>query len=268
MAFGTAERQQVQGIGNLLLAMNAHVQRDFPFALYDTGLIRRDSGLRRLDGSSRKDVHDSYNPRLRAMFHPIVDELSHRFDQTTNDYDVPGLVLDDDTFFSALVTWRATAWGFAQRLDRAQSDAERRRVAADIEANANAWATLIQAGSTWPPLSNGPELRNERCEVYGGQRPDYRRGTDVALLRGAVLVGRRLHLGLRCPAGVGPCHGSAGVAGARAGFAVRAGGGRTLDVVLARSDAADARTAGFVEVTVTSLLSPGDTVTRQVRVRL
>ena len=47
-----AKGRQVTGLGNLLLGMNAHINRDLPFVLYSIGLTAP-------DGSSRKPDHDA-----------------------------------------------------------------------------------------------------------------------------------------------------------------------------------------------------------------
>jgi hypothetical protein len=204
LAFDTGRDESVQGLGNLLLSMNAHINRDFPYILYHVGLTDE-------DGSSKKPEHDSYNPRLRAMYKPMLTELAHRFDETIDDYDVPGITADDDAFFQLLVQWRDSAWRNAVRLAEADGDAERRDVARSIEAYANTWAGLIRAGAAYPPGQDAEarKARSDRCARFGGQRRGYRRGADVArpgrvaALRGA----KRLTVRLRCPHGPGPCKG-------------------------------------------------------------
>ena len=81
----------------------------------------------------------------------MIDELSARFDDSINDYDVPGTTADDEALFGVLVGWRETAWQNAQRLADATSDAERRQVADSIEAYAISQAELIYAGSAYGP---------------------------------------------------------------------------------------------------------------------
>src|SRR3712207_5816064 len=89
VTFDSARDKRVAGLGNLLLSMNAHINRDFPFVLYRAGLTSP-------DGRSRKPDHDSGNQRLRAMYRPILTELSQRFDETIDDYDAPGTIYDDE----------------------------------------------------------------------------------------------------------------------------------------------------------------------------
>ena len=51
IAFDSARNKEVQGIGNLLLSMNGHINRDFPFVLWHAGVTRP-------NGASRKPEHD------------------------------------------------------------------------------------------------------------------------------------------------------------------------------------------------------------------
>ena len=261
VAFGASDAGQVQGLGNLLLSMNAHINRDFPFILYRVG-------LRNPDGTTRKPDHDAYGTRLRALYKPMLKELAARFDPTIDDYDVPGTIADDDALFEVLVQWRESAWQNAQKLAAAKTDAERRDVAAGIEAYANFWAELILSGSRYLP-GQGPEARDAFCAEHGGQLGDrYRRSADVARPspRPATLGpgSRTLQLGLVCPNGPGPCAGR---------ISVRGGGrqplgGRHFEVPrgerhLVRIPIDGAPGAGPVRVTVRSQLGPGVTVTRR-----
>src|SRR3954447_826250 len=57
IAFEAANNKEVQGTGDLLLGMNAHINRDLPFVLYRMGLFNS-------DGTSRKADHDKVNSVL------------------------------------------------------------------------------------------------------------------------------------------------------------------------------------------------------------
>ncbi|MGI8726653.1 MAG: DUF5995 family protein, partial [Solirubrobacterales bacterium] len=201
MAFGASERKEVEGIGNLLLSMNAHINRDFPFVVYHAGVTAT-------DGSSTEPEHDTYTTRLRALYKPMLAELAERFDETIDDYDVPGLVADDEAFFQLLVQWRETTWQNAVRLAEAENDAERRQVARSIEAYANAQAQLIYAGSVYGPGEDA-STREARCAANGGQRESWKRGAEVAEPSGGNLAGLdRVRALIDCPEGVGPCRGT------------------------------------------------------------
>ena len=251
IAFDAGRDGKVEGIGNLLLSMNAHVNRDFPFILYHAGLV--DS-----KGNSYKAQHDSYNQRLRALYRPMIDELSMRFDDSIDDYDVPGTTADDDALFDVLVAWRETAWQNAQRLAAAGSDAERRQVAASIEDYAVSQAELIYAGSAYGP-GEGTEARDARCAEHGGQDSAYRRGSDVAHFRAATARRRGGDLIVRaaCPDGPGPCNGIArGPGSARTRFSLQPGARGLVRMPVASRDAA-------VRIVLKSQLGPGDAVIRR-----
>lgn len=187
IAYDSARDRKVPGFANLLLSMNAHIQRDFPFVLYH-------SGVRRPDGTSRRREHDAYNPRLRALYTPVIQEFAHRFDETFDDHDIPGTSLDDDALFQLLIDWRNRAFDNAERLAAARSDSERRRVAASIEDNAEATARLVLASLSYKVGANSA-ARDARCAVYGGQDP--RLAKSVTRPKGKVsrrcAVNRRGH---------------------------------------------------------------------------
>lgn len=54
LAFKAADEKRVTGVGNMLLGMSAHVNRDLPYVLAAIGLVKP-------DGSSRKPDHDQVN---------------------------------------------------------------------------------------------------------------------------------------------------------------------------------------------------------------
>lgn len=260
IAFDAGRDGSVKGIGNLLLSMNAHVNRDFPFILYHVGLADP-------QGRSYKEQHDSYNARLRALYRPLIDELSYRFDDSIDDYDVPGTTADDDALFDVLVAWRETAWQNAKRLAEAGSDAERRQVAASIEDYAVGQAEMIYAGSAYGP-GEGTEARDARCAANGGQDPGYRRGSDVAHFRSAAARARggNLSVPVACPAGPGPCKGiataGAGPGSSHASFSL--GAGERGHVMLDNPDPDGRR----VQLKLRSLLGPGDAVTHHRSLRV
>ena len=73
--------------GDLLLGMNAHVNRDLPFALYSIGLVTP-------KGSSRKPDHDKVNVFLNSVVEPLFEEAAARYDPTVDDTQINGTQLD------------------------------------------------------------------------------------------------------------------------------------------------------------------------------
>lgn len=274
IALDAGRDQSVQGLGNLLLSMNAHINRDFPFVLYRVG-------LRNPDGSSKKPDHDAYNQRLRALYKPMLNELARRFDETIDDYDIPGTTTDDDTFFELLVQWRESTWQHAEQLAAAKNDSERREVAAEIEAYTDAWAQTILAGASYAPGQDAGD-RNSRCARFGGQRPRYRRGADAARPSFLAELDRRgkLSVEVRCPPGPGPCHGRLKVRRprrdgrgrlpllARERFEVGPGGSETLRMPVGPRSSLLRHPRRGVWLAARSKLEPGFGVTRRQKARL
>lgn len=256
IAFDAGRDGSVKGIGNLLLSMNAHVNRDFPFVLYRAGLVQE-------DGASRKADHDAGNARLRALYKPMLAELTARFDPSIDDYDIPGTEADDEALFSVLVGWREAAWQNAQLLADASGDAERRQVARSIEAQAVAEATSIYAGSAYAP-GESRAAREAQCAAAGGQDPGYDRGADVARFTSQVAemnAPRRIHVPVRCADGPGPCVGYLRTDGADRKLRFFISAGRRADLrfrVPARIGDGDR-----VRLTLRSLLGPGVSATKQ-----
>ncbi|MDX1659344.1 MAG: DUF5995 family protein, partial [Nitriliruptorales bacterium] len=88
IAFHAAENREVTGMGNVLLGMNAHVNRDLPFVLYAIGLTKP-------DGTSRKADHDRVNDFLNEVNKYLLNEAAKYHDPTIDDGDVPGTTIDN-----------------------------------------------------------------------------------------------------------------------------------------------------------------------------
>ncbi|HEV2062405.1 MAG TPA: DUF5995 family protein, partial [Solirubrobacteraceae bacterium] len=151
-AFEAADRKEVQGAGNLLLGINAHVQRDQPYMIAGLGLVAP-------DGSSRKPDHDKFNELLNLAYDDVVRQAVEWDDPELAKYEVPGTQADNFTLFQMIAGWREGVWRNAERLVRARSDEERRLVAESIERNAAEWARWIREEFRYRPglpFSRGP----------------------------------------------------------------------------------------------------------------
>ena len=157
VAFGAADARAVSGMGNLLLGMNAHVQRDLPFVLEAVGLRAR-------NGTSRKPDFDKVNRILDRIYRPLLAEIARRFDPTVNDRDLP-TPYDDFAIFQVLPAWRELAWRNAERLVSAPTPAARALEAARIEAYATSQAQAIRAGSAYVPPQDSAS-RDAFCAVH------------------------------------------------------------------------------------------------------
>jgi hypothetical protein len=158
VAFNAAKARSVQGMGDLLLGINAHVQRDLPIVLYSIGLTRP-------DGTSRKPDHDRVNVILNRVMDDIVAELARRYDPTIDDADLP-TTLDAATLFQLLAGWREKAWRNAELIAAAPTPAARELVVAAIEQDAALEAQLIVAGTRYLPLIGGRAARDAYCAIH------------------------------------------------------------------------------------------------------
>lgn len=146
LAFKAADQRRVLGLGNLLLGMSAHVNRDLPYVLAGIGLVKP-------DGSSRKPDHDQVNVFLNRVIEPLIAECSARFDPTVDDAQINGTQLDETALLQLLVLWREQAWRNAELLVLAPSPAARALVAAQIEKTAAIEANLLIIATSYTPLS-------------------------------------------------------------------------------------------------------------------
>jgi len=158
IAFDAAADHAVSAIGDLLLGVNAHVQRDLPFVLYAIGLTAP-------DGTSRKPDFDRVNIILNRVMDPVLAEIARRFDPTIDDTNLP-TTLDDAALFQLLAGWREDAWRDAEALAAAPTPAARNIVAAQIENNAANEARVIEASTAYPPLLGGSSARDAYCAVH------------------------------------------------------------------------------------------------------
>ncbi|MDF2748949.1 MAG: hypothetical protein K0T00_124 [Gaiellaceae bacterium] len=158
IAFDAAQRRAVSATGDLLLGINAHVQRDLPLVLYAAGLVRP-------DGTSRKADHDRVNVILNRVADDVLAEIARRFDPTVDDSDLP-TTLDAAAFFQLLAGWREKAWRNAELLATAPTAAARELVVAAIEDDAAAEARAIVLATGYPPLLGGSATRAAFCAAH------------------------------------------------------------------------------------------------------
>jgi hypothetical protein len=158
IAFDAARDHAVSASGDLLLGINAHVQRDLPLVLYSIGLVKP-------DGTSRKPDHDRVNQILNRVTDDLLAEIARRFDPTIDDTNLP-TSLDDFALFQTLVSWRETAWRNAELLAQAPTPEAREQVAQGIEDYAASQAEAIRAATQYPPLSGGSAARDAYCATH------------------------------------------------------------------------------------------------------
>ncbi len=159
-AFDAARDRRMTGTGDLLLGINAHVNRDLPFVLAATGLVRP-------DGQSGKPDFDKADEFLNAASEAMMSELAARFDPTIDDSNDP-LGAAYGTVMQMLTTWREIAWRNAEALVNAPTPAARAVVAAGIESAASHAAnTIVLTQSYTPPLTTTTS-RDAYCSAHRG----------------------------------------------------------------------------------------------------
>jgi hypothetical protein len=157
IAFRAADQRAVSAAGNVVLGINAHVQRDLPFVLAAIGMVKP-------DGSSRKPDHDQVNLFLNRVADDLYPEIARRFDPTIDDSELPGTA-DNFAEFQVIPTWREIAWRNAERLVSAPSAEARARVAAEIEAYAASQAETLRASYQYGLLGSSA-ARDAYCAAH------------------------------------------------------------------------------------------------------
>ncbi|MEJ7832271.1 MAG: DUF5995 family protein [Nocardioides sp.] len=154
IALRAEDDREMSGLGNFLLAMNAHINRDFSYVLARVGLTAA-------DGRSHKRDHNAYNSRLDALYAPVFEEEARRFDPTFDDYDVGPV---EETVAGVIIRgWREGVWRNAEHLVLARTPTQRRLAEQLIEQYAASQARLIRATFASPDSS----ARDAWCATHG-----------------------------------------------------------------------------------------------------
>jgi hypothetical protein len=162
-AFDAAKNKRVSGSGDLLLGMNAHINRDLPYVMAAVGLVAP-------DGSSRKADYDAVEAWLYDATAPLIAEFAQRFDPTVDDTADP-FGLGNWTLFQMVSDWRENAWRNAEALVSAPTAAARALVAANIEAQADNIAQGILTSQSYVPLLSSTTPRDTYCSAHKGDAP-------------------------------------------------------------------------------------------------
>lgn len=127
IAFEAAETRSVTGLGHVALGINAHINRDLPFVLYELDLQDRPVSY---------EDHVRVNQFLQQV--DVFDELA-LLDPTINDFGFP----EAEESFQAIVEWREGAFRNFERLQEAPTQTEFTQVAGNIEADSAALAASL-----------------------------------------------------------------------------------------------------------------------------
>lgn len=158
LAFDAARNGQAAGSGNLMLGINAHINRDLAFAMAAAGLVGP-------DGASKKANFDKVNEVLNSVTAPLLAELSARFDPSMAASDTP-YGLDSAATGNLMFGWREQAWRNAEALVRAPGETARAVVAQQIEAHSVAEARgWLTSTAYTPPVSTRAD-RDAWCAAH------------------------------------------------------------------------------------------------------
>lgn len=160
VALAAADSSRVSGSGDLLLQMNAHINRDLPFVLAATGLVAP-------DGTSRRPDHRKINDMLEGVIGPLVKEEAARFDPDIATISVPPYGVGHAAFLAMIKAWRGRAWEQAERLVDAPNPAAQQRVAQEIEDSAELEARAFVIETEYHPPVTTTAARDAYCAVNG-----------------------------------------------------------------------------------------------------
>ncbi|MDT3445914.1 MULTISPECIES: DUF5995 family protein [unclassified Pseudofrankia] len=158
VAFSAARNGSVSGLGDILLGMNGHINRDLPYVLAGLGLVAP-------DGTSRHEDHERVNIFLNQVAESMLDEAAARFDPTINDLKSPyGITYA--VFMQIIAGWREAAWINAWRLVSASTPGQRALVEASIEQTAAVIAVTLRTAFLYLPPQTA--FRDSYCASHHG----------------------------------------------------------------------------------------------------
>ncbi len=157
IALKAEDNRTMTGLGNFMLAMNAHINRDFPHVLAEVGLTAA-------DGTSHKPDHNAYNQRLDSLYAPVFAEEAARFDPRFDDIDAS--TIEESAAGVIMRLWREGVWRNAEALALAKSPAARKAVEREIEIYAATQAYLIRA--VLRSSRAGTAERDAYCAIHHG----------------------------------------------------------------------------------------------------
>ncbi len=160
LAFDASAAGTVTGTGDLLLGINAHINRDLPYVLASVGLVAP-------DGSSRKRDFDLVEHFLATTSEPMLAENTQRFDPSMDDAHDP-LDLAYSVIMQVISVARENAWRNAELLVSAPTPEARALVEAKIENDATTAARAILVAERYlPPLTTSAQ-RHRWCATHHG----------------------------------------------------------------------------------------------------
>jgi len=157
-AMSAARSGDWTGGHDMLLAINAHVQRDMPFAVAATGLNLP-------DGRSRKPDHDEFNRVLNGAYDTIVQAVGRRYDPLIAEVDDVGLLIDNIGAQQLVALWREGVWRNAERIVSTANTPLWELTVLSIETTAEVSALAMKVGE----IPGHRERRDAHCETVLGR---------------------------------------------------------------------------------------------------
>lgn len=162
IAFDAAKEKRTNGAGDMLLGMNAHINRDLPYVMASIGLKTR----RGVSGFHDYKVVENW---LFEASRPLTAEFVQRFDPTMGPVPEPSRAPAPADWLVS--TWRDNAWNNAQALVDADTPEERAAVEKKIEDFANFVAEGVLATESYTADASSTEERDDYCARHQGDQP-------------------------------------------------------------------------------------------------
>lgn len=157
IAFQAADDGSVSALGNFMLSMNAHINRDFSYVLAGAGLTGA-------DGTSHKPDHNRFNPRLDSLYQPVFAEEALELDPRFDDVNLANL--DEEAVGAIMRGWRELVWRNAEALSLAKTPLALSIAKSNIETYATTQAILYR--SLFASSKARTAERNAYCHAHQG----------------------------------------------------------------------------------------------------
>jgi hypothetical protein len=158
-ALDDSENRTLNGLGNFMMNMNAHINNDFPRALAQAGLITEDR-------ISHKPDHNAYNQRLDSLYRPVFIEESQRFDPAFDQFHVGPV---EGTVAGVIMrAWREGVWRNAELVANAKTPAQQKLASDWIENYALTQAQLIRSLPIFRATPASNAARDAWCAEHHG----------------------------------------------------------------------------------------------------
>jgi len=136
--FRASDTHSVTVLGSAVLAYNAHITRDLPFAIADMGITAP-------DGTSRKPDSERVSAMLTRAEPQVLRDLAARYGDSDPTL-TAGLGMEPMVFMSVgqmMQIWREYAWRAAEQLLLAPTNEQRNMISGQIETLSNLLAEII-----------------------------------------------------------------------------------------------------------------------------